>query len=624
MGYYVREGNYKKLGIQPAADGVTFTFEGAKEADCAVLLYDEKLRIKERIAVPADYCMGAVRSVAVMGIHPKHLAYNYEIDGEVRPDAYATRILGRDKWRDMGRAEWKYAVCCGCAQEAFDWDGDRRPEIPRSKMVMYKLHVRGFSMDAGIRGRTRGTFAAVREKIPYLKELGITTVEFMPVYEFEELVYKTSVPLPEYVQWQSSEEDLIKPEQETVLSDKVNYWGYTKGNYFAVKASYAGGEDPAREWKELVRALHANGMECVMEIYVTEDTNENVVLEALRYWVREYHVDGFHLLGEHVPVSLIAQDVWLARTKIFCRGFEGRLISEAGDYRHLFLYSDEYLYPVRRMMNYRGGKLGDFICQQRKQHAVQGFVNYIADNNGFSLLDLFSYEEKHNEANGEDNRDGCDWNYSNNCGAEGRSNRRSVKEMRERQLRNAFTILFCGQGVPLVYAGDEFGNTQNGNNNAYCQDNVTGWVNWKKGAKYDWLTEFVKKIIAFRREHPGICAEEPKQLSDFKRKGFPDLSYHGESAWVAEFSREEQAVGMMYCGAYAAREDGSEDDYVYIGYNFRPGISRLALPKLPEGKKWYLTMDTARGREAFLACGEPQKGAQVTVRGQSIVILVGR
>lgn len=624
MGYYVREGNYKIMGVQPAADGVTFTFEGAKEAECAILLYDDRMQIKERIAVPADYCMGAVRSVTVSGIMAERLAYNYEIDGEVCLDAYATRILGRDKWRDEGRAEWKYKVCCGCAQETFDWQKDRRPEIPRRRMVIYKLHVRGFSMDAGLRGGMRGTFAAVREKIPYLKKLGITTVEFMPVYEFEEIVQKAGAPIPEYLQWQSREEDMIKPEPETVFSDKVNYWGYAKGNYFAVKASYAQGANPALEWKELVRALHENGMECVMEIYVAEDTNENVILEALRYWVREYHVDGFHLLGERVPISLIAQDVWLARSKIFYRGFENRLVAESGDYRHLFIYSDEYLYPVRKMLNRCGGKLGDFICQQRKQHGVLGFVNYIADNNGFSLLDLFSYEEKHNEANGEGNYDGNDWNYSDNCGAEGRSNRRSVKEARERQLRNALAILFCGQGVPLLYAGDELGNTQNGNNNAYCQDNAVGWVNWKRGNKYDWLTEFVRKITAFRREHPGICAEEPKQLSDFKRKGFPDLSYHGESAWVAGFSREEQAVGIMYCGAYARREDGSEDDDIYIGYNFRPGISRLALPKLPEGKKWYLVMDTARGREAFFACEEPQKDAQVVIRGQSIVILVGK
>ncbi len=624
MGYHVIEGNYKKLGVQPAADGVTFTFEGAKEAECAILLYDNKMRIKERICAPADYCMGAVRSVTVQGIDVRHLAYNYEIDGKICPDAYATRILGRDRWADAGRAEWNYTVCCGCGKDDFDWQGDRRPEIPRHRMVMYKLHVRGFSMDAGIRGRTRGTFAAVREKIPYLKELGITTVEFMPVYEFEEIMPKSGAFVPEHLRWQSREEDLIKPEPEPAAFDKVNYWGYAEGSYFAVKASYAAGGSPESEWKELIRALHANGMECVMEVYVSENMNQNIILEALRYWVREYHVDGFHLLGENVPVSLITQDAWLARSKIFYRSYGERQLSEAGNYPHLFVYSDEYLYPVRKMLNRCCGKLGDFICQQRKQHDTLGFVNYIADNNGFSLIDLFSYEGKHNEANGEDNFDGNNWNYSNNCGAEGRSNRRGVKEQRERQLCNAFVILFCGQGVPLLYSGDELGNTQNGNNNAYCQDNPVGWVNWRKGGKYAWLTDFVKKIAAFRQAHPGIGAEEPKKLSDFKRKGFPDLSYHGESAWVSEFPGEEQAVGMMYCGAYAAREDGSEDDFIYICYNFRSGISRLALPKLPAKKTWRIVVDTSRGHEAFLEKEEPFGGAQITIRGQSIMILTGK
>lgn len=624
MRYHVIEGNYKKMGVQPAADGVTFTFEGAKEAECVILLYDSKMRVKERIPAPADYCMGAVRSVTVQGISAGHLAYNYEIDGEVCPDAYANRILGRDRWADTGRAECDYAVCCGYEGDSFDWQKDRRPEIPRHRMVMYKLHVRGFSMDAGIRGKARGTFAAVREKIPYLKELGVTTVEFMPVYEFEELMPNPGTLIPEYLSWESREDDLIKPASEKAVSDKINYWGYTKGSYFAVKASYAASGSPAAEWKELVRALHANGMECVMEVYVAENTNQNMILEALRYWVREYHVDGFHLLGDYVPVSLITQDVWLARTKLFYRGYEERRMPEAGNCRRLFVYSDEYLYPVRKMLNHCGGNLGDFICQQRKQHDMLGFVNYIADNNGFSLIDVFSYEEKHNEANGEDNYDGNNWNYSDNCGVEGRSNRRSVKELRERQLCNAFAILFCGQGVPLLYSGDELGNTQNGNNNAYCQDNPTGWVNWKKGSKYAWLTEFVRKMAAFRQAHPGIGADEPKKLSDFKRKGFPDLSYHGESAWVSEFRGEEQAVGMMYCGAYAEREDGSDDEYVYIGYNFRPGISRLALPKLPGKKKWYLAMDTSRGHEAFLEKEEPFGGAQIAIRGQSVMILTGK
>lgn len=623
MGYQVEEGDYRKFGVQLVTDGAIFTFAGAKESECAVLLYDERLQVRERICVPTEYCIGAVRSIKILGIPTQYLAYNYEIDGEVHQDSYANRILGRDNWRDESRATQEYSICCGCELAEFEWGDDKRPEIPRHEMVMYKLHVRGFSMDAGLRGKKKGTFAAVRDRIPYLRELGVTTLEFMPVYEFEEMCCKPKTYLPEYLNWQIRQEDLIKPVEEP-LPDKVNYWGYVQGNYFAVKASYASTTNPSLEWKELVHTLHANGMECVMEVYVAEETNQNIILDALRYWVREYHVDGFHLLGDHVPITLIAQDVWLARTKIFYTGFDGNVLHERSEYPHLFVYSDEYLYPVRKMLNHYNGTLNDFICQQRKQHSTHGFVNYIADNNGFSLLDLFSYEEKHNAANGEDNCDGSNWNYSSNYGVEGRTNKRHVREIRERQMCNAVTILMCGQGVPLLYAGDEFGNSQSGNNNAYCQDNAIGWINWKQRDKYAWFTEFVRRMIAFRNNHPGIATEEPKRLSDFKRKGFPDLSYHSENAWVSEFAVEAQAVGVMYCGDYAQKADGTTDDDIYIGYNFHLGLSRLALPKLSAKKNWYLVMDTGRGREAFLEQEELQTEAQIPVKGQSIVILIGK
>ncbi len=631
MKFDIAEGDYKKLGVTPADGGVTFTFAAEWGADCAILLYNRAdflehkngRKVTRRIEVPRAYGRGAVRSVTVLGLSADDLAYNYEINGAVCQDAYATRIYGRDVWRDTDRAAWDYQVCCGYEDPAFDWQGDKNPKVPRREMVMYKLHVRGFSMDAGIRGHKKGTFAAVEERIPYLKELGVTTVEFMPVYEFEEWMLQNPASLPDYIQWKSEKSDLIKPEVKTTC-DKVNYWGYTGGNYFAVKASYAGTRCPSVEWKKVVRALHAAGMECVMEVYVPEDVNRNMILDALRYWVREYHVDGFHLLGATQIASMAAEDVWLASCKIFYTSFEPRFTAGETAYPHLFVYSDEYLYPVRKMLNHCNGSIMDFICQQRKQNQTVGFVNYIADNNGFSLLDLFSYGEKHNADNGEDNCDGSNWNYSNNYGAEGKTAKRYVKAVRERQLSNAFAILMCGQGVPLICAGDEMGNSQKGNNNAYCQDNVIGWVNWKAGAKYAWLTSFVQRLAAFRREHPALASEEPKQLSDYKRKGYPDLSYHGESAWVSELPGEAQAVGMMYCGAYAKRADGTEDDFIYIGYNFHLGAGRLALPKLPEGKKWYLVMDTAAGTEPFLEEELLQKEAQIAINGQSVMILIGK
>lgn len=623
MGDTVTEGNYARYGVQVQRNGIIFTFEAEKEDECKIIFYGKNQDVIERIEVPNQYCRGAIRSVCIKGKSAKRLRYNYEINGKIVTDPYANCIIGREKWNDRGREAYDYQICAGYSSPEFDWKEDTQPEVPRRQMAMYKLHVRGFSMDAGIRGRSKGTFAAVRERIPYFKKLGITTLEFMPVYEFEELTLPEPVELPEYLKWQVADGDLVKPEH-VPLSEKLNYWGYVPGNYFAVKSAYAGTSDAMHEWKELIRELHANGMECVMEMFFTESQNQNIILDALRYWVRECHVDGFHLLGEKLPITLIAQDAWLRRTKIFYTGFDEMLLKEPCRYPHLFTYSDEYLYPVRAMLNHMNGNLEAFMCQQRKQHNVQGFVNYIADNNGFSLMDIFSYSEKHNEANGEANCDGSNWNLSNNYGVEGKTAKKYINAIRERQLCNAIAILMLGQGVPLLFAGDEMGNSQNGNNNAYCQDNSIGWVNWKKNEKYTWLATFTARMVAFRKEHPVIASEEPKRFSDYGRKGFPDLSYHGENAWISALTGEQQAVGVMYCGAYEKRADGSEDDMVYVGYNFHTGLSRLALPKLPDKKKWYLCMDTSRGKEAFLENEEVQKKMQIAVKGQSVVILIGK
>jgi glycogen operon protein len=445
----------------------------------------------------------------------------------------------------------------------------------------------------------------------------------MPVYEFEELVFHEPAAVPSYVKWEPMEGDLYQPEERR--AKQLNYWGYTAGNYFAVKASYSSTPDAALEWKELLRELHANGMECVMEMYFDEKMNQNVILDALRYWVSEFHVDGFHLLGRSVPVTAIAQDMLLSRTKIFYDRFEPFLFEQKKRYPHLYLYNDDYYYPIRKILNQQGGQLAEFANQQRRQHEMLGFVNFVAGNNGFTLADLFSYGQKHNEANGEDNSDGNDWNYSTNCGVEGKTTRRAVVTVRERKIRNAFAIIMAAQGVPLFLAGDEFGNSQEGNNNAYCQDNRIGWLNWKQQNKFAWLGEYVAKLVQFRQQHPIIARETPMARADVEHRGFRDLSYHGDKAWMSDFPVDRQAVGMMYCGRYVTKEDGTQDDFVYVGYNFGYNTCSLAMPKLPEKKKWYLVMDTAAGREAFLqeeTCMEDD--TCVVVESQAVVYLVGK
>lgn len=624
MGVTIKEGNYNKFGVCEAEGGYIFTFTGEKEQECCICIYNKANQLIERILVPKSYCMGAVRSVFIGGLKEKELCYNYEIDGKVITDIYADKIIGREVWNDEKREDCGYTVYCGKENQKFDWEEDDFPEIPKSEMVMYKLHVRGFSMDGGAKGKKRGTFAAIADKIDYLKELGVTTVEFMPVYEFEEILLKENPGIPDYIKLQASEQDVIIPEDRGMKAVGLNYWGYGPGNYFAVKSSYASTNNASKELKELIKKMHQNGMECILEMFFPSGMNQNVILSILRFWVREYHVDGFHLIGDSVPVKTISQDMFLSRTKLFCHIFEEDLYQIEKNYPNLYVYNDDYLYEARKILNAMGGSLGEFANQQKKQNERIGFVNYIAYNNGFTLMDVFSYQNKHNEANGENNADGNNWNFSNNYGVEGKTNKRYVAELRKRQMLNAFAMQFMAQGVPLIWAGDEMCNSQFGNNNAYCQDNKVGWLNWKKDEKNVWLTDFVRKLASFRKEHPIVRMDAPMHLNDYKRKGCPDLSYHAENAWLSGFYQENIALGIMYCGDYV-QKNGESDDYIYVGYNFCMYKQRLALPKLPNKRKWYLVMNTAEIDAPFAIeelCLEKQQFFEIEDR--ATVILIGK
>lgn len=488
-------------------------------------------------------------------------------------------------------------------------------------MIMYKLHVRGFSMDAKA-STTNGTFQAVSARIPYLQGIGVTTVELMPVYEFEERIFPEEKVLPDYIQWEAEDADMIVPPEETKVLPKLNFWGYTKGNYFAVKSSYA--RDAAKasmEYKALIRKLHQHGMECVMEFFFPEGTDQNLILAALRFWVMEYHVDGFHLLGENLPMTAIAQDKRLSRTKIFYTDF-GDAGEKERSYRNLYVYKDEYQYPARKMLNHFGYDLDEFIDQQRKQGSVLGFVNYISDNNGFTLADLFMYNERHNEDNGENNCDGNAWNFSNNYGVEGPTAKRYINRLRKRQWRNAILMIMMAQGVPLLWSGDEFGNSQAGNNNAYCQDNPIGWINWKSERSRRDQKLFFENVARFRREHPILANPMPFQFCDYKALGCPDLSFHGENAWMIRPQGGGLALGMLYCGAYSV--DAAYQEDVYVAYNFSASETVLALPGVGKTRQWYLQIDSSDDKTPYLA--EPKVCAEgnITLPPHTIRVLAGR
>lgn len=622
MSLTVKEGNYASMGVTQRNSKTYFTFECEKEDKCNLVLIDKDSKEENIIEVPEEYALGSLRSVEISGINIKNYNYYYKINGVKIIDPYATKIVGRENWNDSSREKSGFEIFAGVATERFNWGNDRQPEIKKSDMVMYKLHVRGFTMEG--KRALAGTFAGVKEKISYLKSLGVTTVEIMPVYEFEEMKISSvsTGKLPDYVTWTKEPEDVIEKPQKSNKVNGINYWGYVPGNYFSVKASYAKNpQNAVNELKSLIKELHKNKMECVMEMFFTENVNHNLIIDSLRYWVRKFHVDGFHLLGEKLPITAIAQDVMLSRTKIFYHSFPENVLFSQKKYKHLYYYEDEYLYPIRKILNHINGDMSEFINQQKKQNENYGFVNYIASNNGFTMADLFMYNDRHNEANGESNTDGSAWNFSNNCGIEGISQKKFVKAVRQKQWRNAMVMLFMAQGVPLIWEGDEFENSQKGNNNAYCQDNPIGWANWKKTKRQASDIKFVQQLAEFRHKHALISYEAPYHFNDYLTKGMPDVSYHGQAAWVPGIDKKMMALGEMYFGEYS----GKGQESVYVAYNFFSGESSVALPTLPNDKKWYTVMDTSLETEPFYKEAVLEDNQQkVTVNEQSIKILVGR
>lgn len=624
MKYTITEGDYSKMGVIKTQENVVFTFEGEKEDDCRVVLINRTTHHKSVIEVPAEFCLGSLRSIAVSNPDMEKFVYYYEINGQKKIDPYATKIIGREKWNDQARIQNDYEIFCACQLNDFEWNGDIAPEIPKQDMIMYKANVRGFSKGVSKLGKKAGTFRAITDKIEYFRNLGFTSLQLMPVYEFEEMVIPPKVTVPDYIKWEVKDEDSIVPLKEEHRENKVNFWGYGTGNYFAVKSSYASDHKNASyEFKELIRELHKNSMECIMEIYFERGTNHNLILDVLRFWVREYRVDGFHLLGDEIPITAIVQDVMLSRTKILYSDFNEYSVPQKGEYKTLFLDKDEYLYPTRKLLNHMNGGMRAFLDQQRKQGEKLGYINYIASNNGFTLADLFMYNDKHNEANGEGNLDGNQWNFSNNYGCEGPTRKRFVSEIRKLKWRNAMMMLFLAQGVPMVWSGDEIGNSQEGNNNAYCQDNKIGWINWKNDKLAIERQMFLKKLIEFRKKHSIIASKMPYHFNDYGAFGYPDLSYHAQNAWASDADLDRLCIGLMYCGDYA--QDNSCNDDVYIGYNFFSRKNMLALPALKKNKKWFLVADSSKKNEQFLEHILELKDQHIMImEPQAICILVGR
>lgn len=609
-------GKYETFGVTKNQDILSFSLQAGEKATCNLLLYPKEEGNAVRIPMEQHKVYPTVYTAGIQGLDWEKYDYNFEIDGREVTDPYAKRIIGREVWADEERKPLESTantfvpekvkrqrekireakqkkIKSGFYFSDFDWKNDKNPKIKKEDMVIYKLHARGFTMGLKTENPAKGTFGMIERKLKYLKDLGITSLLFLPIYEFEE-----------YLKLDESK----RHEQPENL---INYWGYTAGSYFAPKASYLGQGNTPDALKKMIQKIHQMDMEFMVEFYFDRKVNPYLIIEVMRYWKREYHVDGFRVISSSSVAELLAQDSFLSGCKLFFDGFSEELAgAEERLGPELFSYNDGFLYAVRRMLNHQGGSIYEFACQMKRQQEHQGFVNFVAENNGFSLWDVFSYSRKHNEGNREENRDGNDWNYSSNSGQEGESRKREINKLREQKTKNALAVTVFSQGVPMIWMGDECGNTQNGNNNAYCQDNEIGWKDWKNTKAGREVTAYVKELLRIRKEYPLLRRPSPYRMEDYEKKGYPDLSYHSEGAWQIDFDRNRGFIGMFYCGDYGGKE------HLYVAYNFQNVPQKMALPRKIS---WQVVLDTAEEQiKTTVMTGE------VMVKARSIVLLKGK
>lgn len=582
------EGYPQPLGVTTKEDKVNFAVSVPAGKKCELLLY--RTGKTEPVCVydmPEEEGLGEIRFLAVEGLNGRKYEYNFRIEDKVTLDPYVrelarTRKFGETPDVDLHEVRGRFT------SSDYDWEGDKILRLPYHEVIAYSLHVRGFTRHGSSGVKHKGTFAGIVEMLPYLKELGINQIQCMPVYEFEES-----------------------------FGRRVNYWGYGRGYYFAPKAAYSAGGHAAAELKDMVKACHKAGIEVALEMPFTPDIPIQTAIECLRYYMLEYHIDGFIVNPYNVSWDSLKQDPLLKGAKIMQR-------------------DDSFQNTMRRFLKGDEDMVNAVIHALRMNTDENGKCNYITGHTGFTLFDLVSYEAKHNEANGERNQDGPNYNYSWNCGAEGPSRKRSVVELRKKQIRNAFLLLLTAQGTPCILAGDEFWNTQKGNNNVYCQDNDTSWLDWNKLKRDDSLFRYVRELIAFRKEHQALHPKTPLLGLDREACGLPDVSYHGENAWQIPSEVHSRQLGVLYC------QGKEQEDICYIAYNMHWLKHSFALPALQKNKKWHKVLGTAQD-DRILPAGkrekeegtekaeaqEQQKNSaeeprQIELDERSIVILTGR
>ncbi|MDO5521578.1 MAG: glycogen debranching protein GlgX [bacterium] len=644
-GYKIRPGFFAENGTMVVPGGVNFTVFSRHATSCELLLFRRK--VKEPFAVipfPSTYRIGYVYSMIIFDLDIGEFEYAYRFDGPYNPkkglifnkekvvlDPYAKAVTGQSKWGEKDECGNLYHA--RVVVDEFDWDDSKQPEIPMEDLVIYELHVRGFTRHESSGVSCPGTFAGLMEKIPYLKQLGVNAVELMPIFEFDEM----------------KDYRMVNGKQ------LMDYWGYNPVSFFAPNTSYASSLEynhEGNELKNMICELNSNGIEVILDVvfnhtaegneygpyisYKGVDNNvyymltpdgyyynfsgcgntlncnhpvvQRMILDCLRYWVTEYRVDGFRfdlasILGrnedgtpmENPPLlQALAYDPVLGKVKLIAEAWDAGGMYQVGSFPSWQRWSEwngKYRDDMRRFLKGDGGLermaanriLGSLDLYDPAIRGDGASVNFITCHDGFTLWDLYSYNSKHNEENGWCNEDGDDNNNSWNCGVEGETDKKDILVLRKKLVKNACIVLLASRGIPMLLAGDEFGNTQFGNNNAYCQDNDISWLDWSLLTANHDIFKFYKFMLSFRKQHPII-----RRNTEETSLRFPLTSLHGLQPWYYDETNDHHYIGVLYAG----RAANQNDDFIYIAINTYWESRVLTLPKLNEEFVWTLCMDT--------------------------------
>lgn len=647
-GFKIRPGFFRMYGACVASNGVSFTINSHGATRCTLLLFKPQApKPYARIPFPDSYRIGDTYSMLVFDIKPDEFEYAFSFDGPYEPakgllfngenvllDPYSRAVTGQRKWGEKPEGGKDFEYRARVVKSSFDWGNIKQLEQPFEDLVIYETHVRGYTKDKSSGVSAPGTFAGLKDKIPYLKDLGINAVELMPIFEFDEM---ESARVVDGVQL-------------------YNYWGYNTVSFFAPNTSYAFNEEhnhEGDELKSLIKALKEKGIEVILDVVFnhTAEGNEmgpcfsfkgidnnvyymltpdahyynfsgcgnvmncnhpvvrSFIIDCLRHWAIEYRVDGFRfdlasILGRdqngapmaNPPIlESLAFDPVLGKMKLIAEAWDAGGLYQVGSFPSWNRWAEwngRYRDDMRSFLKGDDGMAGNAITRitgsrdlySSESRGHKASVNFMTCHDGFTLYDLYSYNEKHNEKNGWNNTDGDNNGHSWNCGAEGETDDPNVNGLRRRLIKNAFAALLCSRGPAMFFAGDEFCNTQFGNNNAYCQDNIISWLDWSRLEEFKEIHDFVRHMIQFRKEHPIL-----RKMTKPSSCQFPEISVHNGTPFNASTDYKTKLIGIMYAGR---NEEDTEDDIVFYCMNAYWEPLVMQLPVLPNGKHWHVDTNT--------------------------------